>query len=1097
MIKKISKILNYLTNFTHGIAFKIVGGVVAMCVAVCLFLCYTMLEKIPTKFAFFVDSISLNQDSITIGEGSDISYQDVPKDYLKIVERNGTINWKVNPLYHNSDTLQYFKINNENPNKVEISNNRNQNIKIRIFSSVSDKDSLLELSLTGEDIWNEWKKFKEQKEILLRHFAVRYQSDRNNYSVKDPCGFMQQKNIRSFFSHKEQDKLYLVILDKETIVETSDSTYSYVYEGTCSSNKGTKIQFCRVNDHCYLDNNDDDESFKVDNINYVMKTSVKLTEWGAGHVMLTHNDNTLNVFFPKAIGYVESVDTLYTMAQKTGGIVTLKQGKVSYPSKNDIYLPHISSQLPNDISSLEFHENKLYIRNIYSDSTEVISKWHLSPSLNPFNINTPHGNIQCRIGYIDRHFISEYFFLPGIVAIILILFIAGPFSPVRLPRRTPYRVYSRSIVGNYGWYLSLLIAIAFCYCVCKVMIALKLSYTYPYFEKLTGIIPVSASLTILFFFTVAMIINTPLIRAVAGLGKSKKKLDSYPFATVITIITLFIGISYYFFFVLDPSVSKSIISSYYPEEIYNIKICDWLDSPGIKDTHRSVVYALLFMESVALGFWACILLPLWDTISDKLENVINFATNFKEKKFMKWIEKKWSTYEEIILKLLERITPKYIKIEKAELKCDDPREKFKLTIWLGRVLGRLPLTILILIFINVSAIILTLFGELSSSKLIFIVGASLVFALCLLSFKVIYIAFVKTLETIFPWHFILLVMLIIIGNAAGNFGTAFITLGVIIGLTKALSSVKFDDSSTVEQEGVQPLEGMWQMLFITAAYIACAMVADNGYLTNYVGFLICFITFYFLLEIPGWYNLLRNQINKKTVRFIYIYLAVILAILVFLPSICSKIYDPNEIHYNRMARRLMLFSNFDNIQNSGFRYTETDAEFMVVMSHNMQQPTSGDPLSNDLHILHPSVSSGQSPVALNDLSMPLAFFGSYGTILTTAVFFLLLFALLCLVLQFSIHSDNERTPILSHQMQWRLMAVYMWTGTTLYIYLSYLGHLPFTGRLIPGFGVDAVGEAIETALLLAFMASIAFKTVRGASMKEIKNETKPWSMDDL
>ena len=77
------------------------------------------------------------------------------------------------------------------------------------------------------------------------------------------------------------------------------------------------------------------------------------------------------------------------------------------------------------------------------------------------------------------------------------------------------------------------------------------------------------------------------------------------------------------------------------------------------------------------------------------------------------------------------------------------------------------------------------------------------------------------------------------------------------------------------------------------------------------------------------------------------------------------------------------------------------------------------------------------------------------------------------------------------------MAVYMWTGTTLYIYLSYLGHLPFTGRLIPGFGVDAVGEAIETALLLAFMASIAFKAVRPASMKESKRETKTWSMDDL
>lgn len=51
----------------------------------------------------------------------------------------------------------------------------------------------------------------------------------------------------------------------------------------------------------------------------------------------------------------------------------------------------------------------------------------------------------------------------------------------------------------------------------------------------------------------------------------------------------------------------------------------------------------------------------------------------------------------------------------------------------------------------------------------------------------------------------------------------------------------------------------------------------------------------------------------------------------------------------------------------------------------------------------------------------------------------------------------------------------MWVGTTLYLYISYLGQLPFTGRLNPGFGVDSVGEMLETALLLAFMTATALK----------------------
>ena len=141
------------------------------------------------------------------------------------------------------------------------------------------------------------------------------------------------------------------------------------------------------------------------------------------------------------------------------------------------------------------------------------------------------------------------------------------------------------------------------------------------------------------------------------------------------------------------------------------------------------------------------------------------------------------------------------------------------------------------------------------------------------------------------------------------------------------------------------------------------------------------------------------------------------------------------------------------------------------MSHYMRPAEGHDPLSNDNHFLHTSVSSGQSPVVLNDMSMPAAFFGSYGVYLTSAVFFLLLFVVMWQVMQFSLtYFDNDAR--LTRAMQWRLLAMMMWVGTSFYIYLSYVGRLPFTGRLVPGFGVDAVGEALETAILLAFMAAV-------------------------
>lgn len=144
---------------------------------------------------------------------------------------------------------------------------------------------------------------------------------------------------------------------------------------------------------------------------------------------------------------------------------------------------------------------------------------------------------------------------------------------------------------------------------------------------------------------------------------------------------------------------------------------------------------------------------------------------------------------------------------------------------------------------------------------------------------------------------------------------------------------------------------------------------------------------------------------------------------------------------------------------------------MHVLTHYMFNPDGSDPLSPESHPLHSSVSTGQSPVILNDVSVPGAFIGAYGRI--AYIPYLGLALLLLVIVMHNTYSDNydNRYPVLSRRKVCRTLAVFMWVGTTLYLFFSYINvpGIPFTGRLNPGLGIDSVGEALESAVLLAFM----------------------------
>ena len=93
----------------------------------------------------------------------------------------------------------------------------------------------------------------------------------------------------------------MVILDKNTTIKylSSDSTITYKRQGYTTTKGGKanccKVQFFNVSDHCYKESKPEEGYFHIDGVNYVMKASVKLTEWGAGHVMIKNKNGSFSI----------------------------------------------------------------------------------------------------------------------------------------------------------------------------------------------------------------------------------------------------------------------------------------------------------------------------------------------------------------------------------------------------------------------------------------------------------------------------------------------------------------------------------------------------------------------------------------------------------------------------------------------------------------------------------------------------------------------------------------------------------------------------------------------------------------------------------
>ena len=376
---------------------------------------------------------------------------------------------------------------------------------------------------------------------------------------------------------------------------------------------------------------------------------------------------------------------------------------------------------------------------------------------------------------------------------------------------------------------------------------------------------------------------------------------------------------------------------------------------------------------------------------------------------------------------------------------------------------------------------------------LFLIEAVVLFLISLKVFKGVYLTPLRMLKRIFPaiaqkvenaymwfkgmiekWddnfitNFIIAFVLLLIAMAVpGNYATAIITLTVVLTLSRMV--ITYDE---LKKENIWQNLGRLPMYFLV---FIMAVLPDQGYIVSWLGMAVAIMMFPIMSCRVDYYNASSKSKMGNTVSMYFIFGALLVVGLLGMKSAISLAVNPENVSWGRMERRLNMFSNYDQTREAGFRYSEADMEFMQIMCHYMQDYSmSEEPLSAEFNPLHKSISTGQSPVVLNDVSAQAAFFAPIG-LPAHVIFLLLLVVLAGIVMVFCLAREytDEDSPYAFRITRQRMLAMLIWLGASTYLYLSYLGNFPYTGRLLHGFGVDSVGEALEICLLMAFMSHVA------------------------
>lgn len=934
-------------------------------VAMVLMMCRT-----ASRFVFSIQSFDLHTDEVTVGANSGIAFNRVPHDFMTIKQLDKCYEWKVNPKYLAEDSLMYYFVNNVNPNFHPLGDG-SVTVNVPLTNG-----STRQMTLSSQDLQGLLSGPKS-KYVLLRTILQMQAQD----SVSD-VDYTTIKALRSCFARTDKDSPWgIVILDKYTsFVQPDGKSVPYVMHGRTDSIECSKvpaetckIQFYSMADYSIRPDNVDDEMFHIDKIHYVAKPVLTLTKWGAGHVMLTPIEKGMHVAFPKALTYIERIDSLRKDAAVSSGMLTYQQNDGSFPVARNLLLPVYSSALARDAASLRVNADTLAIVTGPNKFMEVSGKMRLVPGFDKLDLDAGTGTLHAQVGVIDNRFILSYFWLPLLVFTVLLITYCWLMSPKGISSNV--RQNMPCLAKNLPAYFAVIFAIALAYGVARIMIAFRLSYSYPYFEKLTGIITISVALMLILLYMLSIVINGKLVR----LERHGRKPMFRLIAT--TVIPLFcLALTWAAFKMMDHGISAAMLSSYFPGELGGHNPLHWAKAVAMNDNHRTVPYTLALVNALLIILGAFLL---------------NMS---KSNPLVVWANAVWKAALGPVFKRMKKL-PFVAKI-KAKLQGGN-------------------------YFVAL------------------VVGCGLVLAVSLLP---------------------------------GNYSTALITLLAILGLTRTLLSIDYHIPKYKTPSRLVRIVGpkaFWLSMIACICYFTAAFIlGDKGYLTNLLGYLCMGIIVYVLAAKESGptdsyednvQDLYRKGIRNAMISF--------LVLMVFFIKIVLPIILPvDAVTYDRKSQRFNAAWQTERYFDSGYRTANSNQEFFMISDHYMFNNDGSDPLSSTKRVLHSSISTGQSPVILNDVSAQSSFFGTYGVGAFIA-FFTLLTVLSWLVLSYTLTKEGE----LSKQRLYRLMAILLWLSSTIYLYVSYSGLIPFTGRLIPGYGLEAVGEALETSVLLAFMTASPVK----------------------
>lgn len=1053
---------------------KLVKWILSLAGVACIILVGILIFKsfndINDRFVFAIDGYSLKKNEMTFGDSSDVYFNKVHKDFLSVkYDKNERVfTWEIK---EDADTLYYFKINDENPNIYDISEGGTVKVECDGETREVVYDSIINIY---RNLWNnrDFKIKNGQQYLPLSLVLKRLYGD--DPVCEHYCG-------NSFFYCKPQGRfikdmcgVQLCILDRYTTLYKQDgSACKYCYKGDVhlsdTVENAMKVQFFSLQGGHYKKENADDEILEYNGLNYTLKPVVITTEWGAGHVMLRPFADSIRVVFAKPLMYAESLDTLRAWSDCTAGQIVFRQNNKTYPRKNNIYFMPFTMALPAEICSLGFFDDSVKIKYLSGDSIMVVRNESFTPAqMKNLEIKTSGGKIDARAEILDGNIIWSFLKIPlclfGIIA--LFIFFFTNYIPInqqwvnergwrkwlKLLFKGSNNADSISDQTTWAWlYMILLMVLLFGYGCVKTMIGLKLAYTYPYFEKIENILPASISMSLVLFYFVVMLINAKLFFVPQNLEQNKKR---GLIRMALVIVSGFILLIVAYIGALKPvdyGNGASVIKSYFHNDIWQMNPIGWSDNNALNDTHRTVVYMqylvsiLLFVIAVVYGF-VLLFIDKENVKTRKCWILFGVALFLFGVGYLFW--KFISVLIGLVIAFIGFVILLYI-FEKIKNKKN------------GKIISDIFICVLGLLFIGA--------GFLGSN-----------FATALITIGFVMVSS-KIIEKGGMWKQIINMIapiVLILGSVFCVVKSVYL-VGIILFAIAALYLMYFviRRKSYNWIELLPPIFLLASITILQIVVFGLSCISDYGYIT-YGLVIFTPIVFWWLWQFRNRDNEEDGDTNPKLRKIMKVVVFLCVGLLLGSVVYVTK-HLSSGVDYGRTDRRLSLWLEYDTVKEKGYRYSENDAEFMSVMTKYMMLDTDticADPLDGNVHLLHPSVSSGQSPVILNDLSAPGAFFSAYGS-KAYWICILLVLAMIVTVMVYTFFVDGY--AFLSVQMIWRVSALLMWISATAYLFSSYIGMVPFTGRLIPGFGVDSVGEALEFVFLFGFMASTALMFTNG------------------